>query len=111
MDLSTPLQYVKGIGPARAEMLAAKRLLTVADLLYYAPFRYEDRTNVKTIDQLAPGEKAAVIVRVAAAKLTGFRRKSLGCLRSHFATAALVVCWPAGFMASVMPIVCFQILG
>ena len=47
MDLATPLQYVKGIGPARAEMLAAKGLETVADLLYYAPFRYEDRSNVK----------------------------------------------------------------
>ena len=78
LDLATPLQYVKGIGPARAEMLAAKGLQTVADLLYYAPFRYEDRSNVKQIAQLAPGEKAAVMARVASAKLSGFRRKHLG---------------------------------
>ncbi len=59
-------------------MLAAKGLATVADLLYYAPFRYEDRSNVKSIAQLAPGEKAAVMARVSSSKLSGFRRKALG---------------------------------
>ncbi len=78
MDLDTSLQYVKGIGPARAEMLAAKGLLTISDLLYYAPFRYEDRRNVKTIAMLAPGEKAAVTARVSSAKLSGFKRTALG---------------------------------
>ncbi len=78
MDLSTPLQYVKGIGPVRGEMLAAKSLLTVSDLLYYAPFRYEDRTNVKAIAELAPGEKAAVIARVSSTKISGFRRRVPG---------------------------------
>jgi len=78
LDLDTSLQYVKGIGPARAEMLAAKGLLTISDLLYYAPFRYEDRRNVKTIGMLAPGEKAAVIARVVSGKMSGFKRKALG---------------------------------
>lgn len=78
MELSTPLQYVKGIGPARAEMLRAKGLETVADLLYYAPFRYEDRRNVKCISQLAPGEKAAVLAQVSSARLSGFQRRSVG---------------------------------
>jgi len=78
LELSTPLQYVKGIGPARAQMLAAKGLETVSDLLYYAPFRYEDRRNVKSISELAPGEKAAVLARIADAKLTNFRRRALG---------------------------------
>jgi len=84
LDLSTPLQFVKGIGPARAEMLAAKGLETVADLLYYAPFRYEDRSNVKTISQLAPGEKAAVIAHVATAKMSGFRRRAVGLFEVTF---------------------------
>ncbi len=74
MDLSTPLQFVKGIGPARAAMLQAKGLSTVADLLYYLPFRYEDRRNVKAISELLPAEKAAVIARVESAKLTRLRR-------------------------------------
>ena len=84
MDLETPLQYVKGIGPARAQMLAAKGLLTVADLLYYAPFRYEDRRNVKAIAELAPGEKAVVLARVASAKLNRFRRGASGLFEANF---------------------------
>ena len=78
MDLSTPLQYVKGIGPVRAKVLAAKGLLTVADLLYYAPFRYEDRRNMKTIAQLAPGEKAAVLGWVRSSKLSRVGRRMQG---------------------------------
>lgn len=59
-------------------MLGAKGLYTVGDLLYYAPFRYEDRRNVKTIATLAPGEKAAVVAHVGSAKISGFRRRALG---------------------------------
>ena len=46
----------------------------MSDLLYYAPFRYEDRSNVKKVSQLAPGEKAAVVAHISASKLSGFRR-------------------------------------
>ncbi len=49
--------YVKGVGPARAAMLEAKGLKSIDDLLTYAPFRYEDRSNVKPIRELAPGER------------------------------------------------------
>ncbi|HYL38887.1 MAG TPA: ATP-dependent DNA helicase RecG [Bryobacteraceae bacterium] len=84
MDLITPLQYVKGIGPARAQMLESKGLVTVEDLLAYAPFRYEDRTNVKTIAQLAPGEMATVIAEVKSAHLSGFRRRNLGLFEAIF---------------------------
>ena len=96
MDFATPLQFVKGIGPARAEMLAAKGLQTVSDLLYYAPFRYEDRRNVKAISQLAPGEKAAVLARVAGTQLSGFRHRSLGLFEATFydgSGANLVARW------------------
>jgi ATP-dependent DNA helicase RecG len=88
LEISTPLQYVKGIGPARAEMLEGKGLLTVEDLLAYAPFRYEDRTNVKTIAELAPGEMATVIAEVQSAHLAGFRRRNLGLFEAIFKDAS-----------------------
>ena len=84
LDTSTPLKYVKGVGPARAEILQGKGLLTVEDLLAYAPFRYEDRSNVKSIAQLAPGEVATVIAEVKSAKLAGFRRRNLGLFEAEF---------------------------
>ncbi|HEY6937244.1 MAG TPA: ATP-dependent DNA helicase RecG [Terriglobales bacterium] len=64
LELSTPVQYVKGIGPRLAEVLAGKGISTVEDLLYYLPFRYEDRLNPRTIAELRPGEMATVIAEV-----------------------------------------------
>lgn len=76
--------YVKGVGPARAASLEAKGLATVEDLLVYSPFRYEDRSNVKTVKQLAPGEMATVIAEVRSAKVAGFKRKNLGLFEARF---------------------------
>ena len=84
MDLTTPLTYVKGVGPARAAMLEAKGLATVEDLLGYVPFRYEDRSNMKTIAQLAPGRNGHGHRGGASAKLSGFRRRNLGLFEARF---------------------------
>jgi len=66
LDPSTDITYLKGVGPSRAKLFQTKNILTVEDLLYYLPFRYEDRSNVKTIAELAPGETATVLGTVAA---------------------------------------------
>ena len=78
LDTLTPLQFVKGVGPARAEILEKKGLLTAGDLLGYAPIRYEDRSNLKSIAELAPGEMATVVAEVKSARVAGFRRQKLG---------------------------------
>src|SRR5580700_4306164 len=80
--------YVKGVGPARAAMLEAKGLKIVEDLLIYAPFRYEDRSNVKTIRQLAPGEMATVLAEVRSTKVAGFQRRNLGLFQATFTDAS-----------------------
>src|SRR6266699_1349655 len=91
MDLITPLIYVKGIGPARAAMLEAKGLVTVEDLLGYVPFRYEDRSNVKAIAQLAPGEMATVMTEVRSTRMSGFKRRSLGMFEARFTDASRAI--------------------
>ena len=105
MDLTTPLIYVKGIGPARAAMLQAKGLETVEDLLGYVPFRYEDRSNLKPIAQLAPGEMATVMCEVASVKMSGFKRRSLGMFEARFtdsSRAVLLGKWfHGGYLADV----------
>jgi ATP-dependent DNA helicase RecG len=55
---------VKGVGPRIAEWLEQKNISTVEDLLYYLPFRYEDRLNPRGIAELRPGEMATVIAEV-----------------------------------------------
>jgi ATP-dependent DNA helicase RecG len=106
MDLSTPLTYVKGVGPARGAMFEAKGLLTVEDLLGHIPFRYEDRSNLKTIAQLAPGEMATVFVEVRSAKLSGFKRRNLGLFEARFTDASRVILagkwFHGGYLANVL---------
>ena len=88
MDLATPVTYVKGVGPQRAEALAAKGIATAGDLLYYPPFRYEDRTNVKPLARLAPGEMASTIAVVQSIRAPRFRRGNLGLVEVVFIDGA-----------------------
>ncbi|MPZ76921.1 MAG: ATP-dependent DNA helicase RecG [Deltaproteobacteria bacterium] len=64
--LQTPLRFIKGIGPKRAEQLAAFGLKTVEDLFYHLPFRYEDRRRVKTIGEAVVGQEDTFIGTLAA---------------------------------------------
>ena len=74
LELSTPVQYVKGIGPRLAEILAAKGIQTVDDLFHYLPFRYEDRLNPRSVAELRAGEMATVVAEVRNAGLFRTRR-------------------------------------
>jgi ATP-dependent DNA helicase RecG len=72
--LDTPIMYVRGVGPRVAEMLAAKGILTAEDLLYHLPFRYEDRQNPRSLDELKPGETASIIAEVRGSILLRTRK-------------------------------------
>jgi ATP-dependent DNA helicase RecG len=74
LELTTSVQYVKGIGPRLADVLAAKDIHTVDDLLHYLPFRYEDRLNPRGISELRAGEMATVIAEVRTSGLFRTRR-------------------------------------
>ncbi|HEY2467215.1 MAG TPA: ATP-dependent DNA helicase RecG [Terracidiphilus sp.] len=77
LNLSDDVKYVRGVGPHVSEMLAAKGILTAEDLLYHLPFRYEDRQNPRSLDELKPGETASVIAEVRGAILLRTRRMPL----------------------------------
>ncbi len=62
--LRISLQCVKGIGPKRAAQLARHGLLTVGDLLYHLPFRYEDWRTLSPIGALRPGEQATTFAEI-----------------------------------------------
>ena len=72
--LETPVKFVRGVGPRVAELLAAKGITTAEDLLYHLPFRYEDRQNPRSLDELKPGETASVIAEVRQANILRTRR-------------------------------------
>ena len=54
--LATPLQFLKGVGPRRAADLEHAGLITLEDLLYRFPIRYEDRSRLQPIASLKPGQ-------------------------------------------------------
>ena len=76
-DLSTDIQYIKGIGPQRAKALGKLGIATLQDLISWFPRRYEDRTALRTIAQLQPGETACVAAMVAAPPALSHIRRGL----------------------------------
>src|SRR2546425_677544 len=53
---TTPLQYVKGVGPHAAKLLERKGLVSVGDALFHLPMRHEDRTRFTPLPAIRPGE-------------------------------------------------------
>jgi ATP-dependent DNA helicase RecG len=74
MSLESEVKYLKGVGPARAEMLATRDIRTLEDLLYYTPFRYEDRLRLTAVRDLVIGQTATVLVDVLSAGLMRTKR-------------------------------------
>ena len=72
--LTTPLQYLKGVGPRRAADLENAGLHTVEDLLYRFPTRYEDRSRLQPISTLKPGQTVSIAGRVLVCGLRSTRR-------------------------------------
>jgi len=92
--LDTPIEYLKGIGPHRAEVLNKElRIYVYRDLLTYYPFRYVDRTKVYGISEitedLAPMQLRGVIekMEVVGAKQA---KRLVALLRDHTGTVELV---------------------
>ena len=52
-DLHTSIEFVKGVGPQRAEVLQKElRIFTVGDILQHYPFRYVDKTKITLIKDI-----------------------------------------------------------
>ena len=64
IQLSSSVQKLKGIGPAKAKGLASIGLFTLQDIVQYYPKRYEDRSSYQTIAELVNDEIALVCGRI-----------------------------------------------
>lgn len=94
-SLERPVQFARGVGPRRAEILRKFGIRTVYDLLFHLPFRYEDRRCVRTIRELVAGEEACVIGEITHLdeRTVGRKRRTIldGTLRD--ATGLLGLTW------------------
>ncbi|MEW5795491.1 MAG: ATP-dependent DNA helicase RecG [Candidatus Zixiibacteriota bacterium] len=74
LKLNSPLQYVKGVGPKKAAVLARHGLNTVEDILYYFPRQYLDRSNIVRIADLKIDQPATILGEVKAHGILQGRR-------------------------------------
>lgn len=65
LTFDTNIQYMRGVGEARAKALASLGITTVGQLLYHFPRGYEFRGNVKRLADAESGETASFILVAA----------------------------------------------
>lgn len=65
MKLNDSIQYLKGIGEARAKLFSRLGIRTIRDLLYHLPRTYEDRSQIKNISDLMDGDFVCISGRLA----------------------------------------------
>jgi ATP-dependent DNA helicase RecG len=94
--LSTPLRYVKGVGPRRAADFERVGLATVEDLLLRFPLRYENRAELLPVKALRPGQVATIAGEVLSSGLRATRRPG-------FRLFELIVRDPTGPVRAVFP--------
>jgi len=71
------LSTLKGVGPAMVKRLEKIGLISVQDLLFHLPLRYEDRTRVTTIRDCLPGTHTNIIGEITNNQITHGKRRML----------------------------------
>ncbi len=72
-----PLSTLKGVGPALVTKLEKIGLLSIQDLLFHLPLRYEDKTRVTTVRDLLPGVSTNIIGEITGNQITHGKRRML----------------------------------
>ena len=80
-DLNTDVRFIKGIGEQRAKALNKLGIYTLRDLISWFPRRYEDRTQVRRIADLVPGETACVAAMIASPPTVSHIRKGMDLIK------------------------------
>lgn len=95
LRLDSTLQYLKGVGPRKAEVLSSVGMNCVRDLLDYFPRQYLDRTSVVPIGQLRLDQPATIIGEVVAHGMLYGRRKRYEMILQD-ETGNVMLLWFAG---------------
>ncbi len=93
--LDTPLRFLHGVGPGRAEKLAGVGLATVEDLLLTVPLRYEDRRRVARVSEIQGPGAWTVAGRMEDLRAIRTRRRGLVIVRGRLVddTGSIPVSW------------------
>jgi ATP-dependent DNA helicase RecG len=93
--LDTPITYLKGVGPVRADAFRRLGIMTAGDLLYHIPHRYEDASTITPIASLEPGMQGTVVGHVVSKGVIP-TRKGLRIFQAVIrdASGMIEVSWP-----------------
>ena len=72
-----PITELKGVGPKMAERLLKLGIITVQDMLFHLPLRYEDRTRLYPINELALHSHVSVEATIETSQITFGKRRML----------------------------------
>jgi len=72
-----PISALKGVGPSMAEKFAKLGLISLQDLLFHLPLRYEDRTRITAVRDLIPGVYTNIIGEVTNNQVVMGKRRML----------------------------------
>ncbi|HCM46332.1 MAG TPA: ATP-dependent DNA helicase RecG [Colwellia sp.] len=87
-----PLSTLKGVGPSLSEKLEKIGLLTVQDMLFHLPLRYEDKTRVTTVRNLLVGTSTNIIGEITDSQITHGKRRML-VVTLHDGTGSIQLCF------------------
>jgi len=74
LTLTSPVKFLKGVGPKRAEALQRLGIRTMGDLLYHVPHRYLDATTVTPLARANVGQEVTCVGRVVSTGVLPTRR-------------------------------------
>ncbi len=74
LSLTSPVKFLKGVGPKRAEALQRLGIRTAGDLLYHTPHRYLDATTVTPLARAAINQEVTCVGRVVSTGVLPTRR-------------------------------------
>ncbi len=77
LELNSSVQYVKGVGPKRAEAFKKLDVYTAEDLFFLLPRRYEDRREPVKIADVEPGLNNCIIAEVDEIYSSGGRTEAI----------------------------------
>lgn len=106
LSLTTSVQYIPRVGPARSKLLKKLGVETIRDLLYYIPFRYDDFSLISPINHVQPGETVTVKGTVTAFH-NAFTKsgKKLQEVKVSDETGTLEIIWfNQPFLSRVLPV-------
>lgn len=95
ITLDMPVQFLKGVGERRAQLLRKLGVETARDLLFHIPHRYEDASTITPVAAVAPGMDVTVMGRVVSKGIIP-TRKGLRIFQAVVkdASGMLEVSWP-----------------